>query len=101
MHYGISFDDEKPQIINIHKDDTAPDWEYPPVWSKAVGDNIKILVSRHHISEPGWHVLKYWMVDPAVVLQKLVVDTGGLTSSYLGPPESFHKNVSGTQKTDK
>ena len=91
LHYGISIDDETPKIINIHETDTIPDWEYPPVWSEAVGRNIMVLKSKYHIAEPGWHVLKYWMVDPAVVLQKLVVDTGGLKPSYLGPPESFHK----------
>ncbi|KAK0445622.1 uncharacterized protein EV420DRAFT_1717306 [Desarmillaria tabescens] len=39
--------------------------------------------------EPGSHTLKIFMIEPAVVVQKIVIDVGGLESSYLGPPESI------------
>jgi hypothetical protein len=91
LHYGISFDDESPQIINVHKNDTIPDWKYPPTWNQAVTDNIKILTSEHLIENPGEHTLKFWIVDPGLVLQKIVVETREIPPSYLGPPESFHK----------
>ena len=51
-----------------------------------VADNIRISLSRHQLSRPGAHVLKFWLVDPAVVLQKIVVDAGGVKPCYLGPP---------------
>ncbi len=85
LRYAISFDDELPQVININEDKSEA------AWNKDVADNIKILVSKHHISKPGGHILKYWMVDPGVVLQKIVIDAGGgERPSYLGPPESWY-----------
>lgn len=95
LHYAVSFDDEPPQIINIHEKDTVPDWQYPPAWNQAVSENIKVLVSEHQINEPGAHVLKFWMVDPGIVLQKIVVDTDGVKPSYFGPPESFFSGIAG------
>jgi len=89
LRYAISFDAQTPQIINIHEKDTVPDWKYPPEWEKAVGENIKVMTSEHTLEKPGEHVLKFWMVDPGIVLQKIVVDTGGVKPSYLGPPESY------------
>ena len=90
LRYAISFNKETPQIINIHEKDTVPDWKYPPAWNQAVGENIKVVTSEHLLKKPGEHVLKFWMVDPGIVLQKIVVDTGGVKPSYLGPPESYH-----------
>lgn len=97
LRYGISIDDEKPQIINMHEGNTTQDWKYPQWWNEAVSNNVMIKTSRHTIKEPGKHTLKFWMIDPGVVLQKIVIDTGGLKPSYLGPPESFFRIV----KTDE
>ncbi|RZK21322.1 MAG: hypothetical protein EOO56_11505 [Hymenobacter sp.] len=40
-----------------------------------------------------------WRVDPGVVLDKLVVDFGGLTS-YLGPPGTTAAAASQGQRTE-
>ncbi|MBN1804130.1 MAG: glycosyl hydrolase 115 family protein [Sedimentisphaerales bacterium] len=100
LRYAVSFDDEKPRIINIHEKDTIPDWKYPPAWNKAVGENIKVMTSEHLLEKPGEHVLKFWMIDPGIVLQKIVVDTGGVKPGYLGPPESFFTGGSSVGPVD-
>jgi len=81
--YGISIDNEQPQLVDITADNEARG-----SWDKMVADNIRIAATIHHITRPGRHVLKYWFADPTPVLQKLIIDAGGLKNSYLGPPES-------------
>lgn len=83
LRYAVSFDDENPQIINMHANDSQQ------VWESWVSNNINIKVSEHEIKKPGTHVLKLWMIDPGVVIQKIVINAGGVEPSYLGPPESF------------
>ncbi len=85
LRYGISFDDEEPRIMNLNADTSEKSWE------RDVANNIRELVSSHRIEKPGSHILKFWMVDPAVVLQRIVVETAEGKRSYLGPPESFFR----------
>ncbi len=82
LRYAISFDDQTPQIVNLHADDSLAAWE------REVADGVKTLSSKHAIAQPGYHVLTFRPLDPGMVLQKLVVRTTAPRRSYLGPPES-------------
>ncbi|WP_405634718.1 hypothetical protein OHB53_11375 [Streptomyces sp. NBC_00056] len=35
-------------------------------------------------------ILRVFMVDPAIAVDHIVVDTGGLQASCLAPPETYH-----------
>lgn len=93
IRYAVSFDDDEPQIFNMTSNPNPPDLNRDPVWNKWVADNINIQTSVHNIKNPGKHVLKFWMIDPGIVLQKIVIDAGGVKQSYLGPPESFNAKL--------
>jgi len=80
--FAVSIDDQKPQIVNIHKGKTNLDWQ------ESVRRNIVELKTKHTIEKTGKHTLKIWMIDPGVVLQRILIDCGGLKPSYLGPLES-------------
>jgi len=94
LRYAISFDDQAPQIVTLVPADFDArngnrDWE------ESVKDNCRRAKSTHTLDQAGNHTLKVWMVDPAVVLQKVVVNTGGLKPSYLGPSESLRADAQG------
>jgi len=89
LQYAVSFDDEVPQVVTLvpqkyNARNGNRDWE------KSVEDNARYGHTTHTLAKPGYHTLKFWMVDPGIVLQKLVVDLGGVKPSYLGPPESYY-----------
>jgi len=82
LRFAVSIDDEAPQVVNMHADESKA------YWSKTVLDGVAEFTTAHFVAKPGAHTLKFWALDPGVVLEKLVVDAGGLQPSYLGPPES-------------
>ncbi|HEV7331594.1 MAG TPA: glycosyl hydrolase 115 family protein [Flavisolibacter sp.] len=88
LQFAVSIDDEAPQIISLNKEDKN---SISGIWNTWVANNIIIKQAEHVIAKPGKHTLKYWMISPGVVLQKIVVDLGGLEPSYLGPQETRKK----------
>jgi hypothetical protein len=91
---AISFDDQVPQVIDAFEGQAYPDpskredMTAPPIrdWNKWVTDNARTLKSAHIVPSAGVHTLKLWMVDPGVVLERLVIYNDELPKSYLGPP---------------
>jgi len=82
LKFAVSIDDEPPQVVNMHADTSMAAWE------RSVSDGAVTLRTRHSVARAGAHTIKFWAISPGVVLQKLVLDAGGLKPSYLGPPES-------------
>ena len=88
LAYAVSIDGAAPQLVNVTTATGANDTTMNRQWERNTSDNVNRTATTHLIEAPGPHLLTFWMVDPTVVLQKLVLDTGGLKPSYLGPPES-------------
>ncbi len=64
---------------------TAP--YYSTLWIQSVLRNCRINKTTHYVDGPGKHKLTIFAVHPGVLLQKIVIDTGGLRPSHLGPAQ--------------
>ena len=87
LRFAVSVDDGPRTVVDALKHNTHEDW------ARAVSDGVRRVSVPLTIASPGYHTLKVWMVDPGVVLERVVVSHGPLLPSYLGPPESFHRGT--------
>jgi hypothetical protein len=82
LRYAVAIDDEAPRIVDVHADESLQHWE------RIVSDGVAQFTTAHEVKAAGRHTLKFWALDPGLVLQRVVIDAGGLRPSYLGPQES-------------
>jgi hypothetical protein len=85
---GLSVDDREPQLITVVPAGFNAE-NFNREWEETVRNSTRYVKGKINVTEPGYHTLKVWMIDPGMVLEKIVVNTGGLRPSYLGPQESY------------
>jgi hypothetical protein len=88
LRFAVSVDNGPRTVIDVLEHNTQNDWE------QAVSDGVRKVSIPLSIANAGYHTLKIWMVDPGLVLERIILSHGRLLPSYLGPPESFHGNGS-------
>ena len=86
LRYAVSVDDQAPHVVDFATKAGEK------AWAEGVKDNARTSVTQVPSLAAGPHLIRIWGVDPGVLLQRIVIDCGGLRPSYLGPPESFYEN---------
>ena len=83
--YGVQIDNSP-----IHWESTASE-EYSFEWQSNVIRNAAINTSKIWLAKPGKHTLKLIGGNPGMVIQKAIIDFGGLQESYKGPAPTYRK----------
>lgn len=81
LRYAIAFNNQAPIVVDVLAGNSHE------VWQESVRTGVR-RASTIHTLTAGTHTMKVWAIDPAVTVQKWIIDTGGLKPSYLGPEPS-------------
>ncbi|MCH5598013.1 hypothetical protein [Niabella ginsengisoli] len=85
VRYGIMIDDSPVYLPEAG----AP--YYSTLWIQSILRNTRINKTTHVLKNPGKHTLKIFTAHPGMLLQKIVIDFGGLKRSYTGPDFTLSK----------
>lgn len=76
VRLAISLDENQPRLLST-------------TTRQSVLSNVRRWTGKLDVDSPGSHTLKVWMVDPGVVVDKIILCTQPIGESYLGPRESY------------
>lgn len=76
--YGVCIDDGP--VMNP----STSSFEYAQIWYESVLKNCRVNKTTLHVGKPGKHTVKIICGDAGTVLQKIVLDFGGMKRSYTG-----------------
>ncbi|HEX8138057.1 MAG TPA: glycosyl hydrolase 115 family protein [Pyrinomonadaceae bacterium] len=84
LRYAVGLDDAAPQVVTVDAGLAVSSKQ----WAQNVLNQATTGRVTLDVKTVGPHVLKIYMVDAGVVLDKIVMDGGGERPSYLGPKET-------------
>ncbi|MDR0834452.1 MAG: glycosyl hydrolase 115 family protein [Candidatus Symbiothrix sp.] len=82
LRYAVSMDGGKEEIVNFngqYRGELGP-WQ---------GESIIKSTVTLTIPSVGKHTLRFRVLEPGIVLEKILINTGGLKPAYLGAPETI------------
>ena len=90
LRVAVGIDDAKPAVIdayaNVQRGNYRQTFESGGTnWDQNVKENIRRMRTQLDVTTAGIHTLKVYMVDPAVVVEKIVISSGRLPQTYFGP----------------
>jgi hypothetical protein len=79
LRYAVAIDGASAQTVDL--DANRP-------WALDVVKNARMTTTEWTLRAGTRHTIRLWALDPALVIDRLVLDLGGQRTSYLGPPET-------------
>jgi hypothetical protein len=85
LRFAVAIDDASPLALAVMKgfDPKSAEWN-----ERVLANATEVEQTLPQSLAPGWHTLKLMAVDAGVVVDKIVLDLGGLQRSYDGPAET-------------
>lgn len=87
LRVAVAVDDQPAQVLDVFANREAETFLGKGWWTQYTRDNARYLRSTHNVAAAGPHIVRVTMVDPGIVLQKLVIGDARVPGSYFGPPE--------------
>ena len=85
MRIALAMDKDDFRVLDIFADRQAETFLGEGWWNRFTKDNARYLRTSYKVAEAGPHLLKIAMVDPAIVLQKIIISDKSIPQSYFGP----------------